>query len=788
MTTKTPMSKLFLADFVSIQRNSFFNLVETGLIEDFQKRNPITNIRKDLELYFYPEYYRLTLPNISIQEAIVKTKSYSSKIYIPVQFTDKKNRQMIVKWVLVGHLPLMTKRGHFVLNGVARIVVNQILRSPGIYFHEKIYEIYSNKWSEKPVEVFKRYYADLICLKGAWLRLELDKEKAIWAQMKKGPKLPLLWLLIGMGLSEKTIFLTLPNPNYLLLNFKEDDDGNVKYDYVQYPYQAWEKLYFLNTSKYVDKQKASNLGRKWLFKKFMNPRTYDIGKQGRISFNKKLGLNFSLTQTTLTGQDLLFATESLMKLEKGLKKTDDIDHLKNRRVRTSGELIQIQIGIGLIRLEKMIREKINKVNPRFNRQIYSPFKQNMTRISTNAAQIRPWLIQINNLRDEQQTEIVKTEAKQKSVKISLALHALSDKSQHYQQERIVTSLSNLPEKMVRFHYVSHFSRSDASEASDASNANIASGATKNEHVKENGLGDNSSKQNTNKKTSQKDEKKSSLVQKKRKIFKEEKIISKTSTKLMAKIPLNYLINTKAFNGALKEFFGSSQLSQYMDQINPLAELTHKRRLTSLGPGGVNRDTATLAIRGIHPTHYGRICPIETPEGKNTGLVNSMTTYAKITDSGLLLTPFYKVYKGQVQKYLGMFFLSAEQEEKMTIASADLNRSKINFLPKFLVPVRRTDEFTKVLRNQIDYIGVSPIQMISIATSLIPFLEHDDANRALMGSNMQRQAVPVIRPDRPIVGTGLEARAASDSGHPLQSNHSGFVGYASGKKIIIYTFE
>jgi DNA-directed RNA polymerase subunit beta len=635
------MSRLFLSDFVSIQRQSFFDLLEKGLVEEFQKRNPITSITKDLEVFFYPEYYRLTPPAFTIHEAIVKTKSYSSKIYIPVQLTDKFTKKMTLKWVLVGHLPLMTKRGHFLMNGVARIIVNQILRSPGIYFHEKIYEIYSNKWSEKPVEIFKRYYADLICLKGAWLRLEMDKEKAIWAQMKKGPKIPILWLLIGMGLTERTIFMTLSNSNSLLLNFKEDEDGNVKYDYIQYPSQAWEKLYSMNFLKPVEQEKASELGRKWLFKKFMNPRTYDMGKQGRISFNKKLGLDFSLSQTTLTAQDVLFATDSLLKLEKGLKKTDDIDHLKNRRVRTSGELIQIQIGIGLMRLEKGVRDKLNKFN-----------------------QSSSWTLNL---------------------------------------------ISTQP-----------------------------------------------------------------LLEQNR------KLTSRT------KIPLSYLFNTKAFNGALKEFFGSSQLSQYMDQINPLAEMTHKRRLTSLGPGGVSRDTATLAIRGIHPTHYGRICPIETPEGKNTGLVNSMTTYARVSSEGLLLTPFFKVYRGQVQERLGMFFLSAEQEEKMKIASADIYKSKMNFLPKASIPVRLADEFTRMSRQQMDYIGVSPMQMISIATSLIPFLEHDDANRALMGSNMQRQAVPVIRPDRPIVGTGVEARAASDSGHVLQTDWSGLVAYASGTKIIVYT--
>ena len=257
---------------------------------------------------------------------------------------------------------------------------------------------------------------------------------------------------------------------------------------------------------------------------------------------------------------------------------------------------------------------------------------------------------------------------------------------------------------------------------------------------------------------------------------------------MKKLTISQLINNKAFNSALREFFGTSPLSQFMDQINPLAEITHKRRLSSMGPGGVTRDTATLAIRGIHPTHYGRICPIETPEGKNTGLVNSMTTYARVNSLGMLESPFYKVYKGIVQKSSGMFFLSAEQEEKTKLAASDLFVTPIGFLPNSNIPVRIGENFTKIPRNNVEYIGVSPTQMISIATSLIPFLEHDDANRALMGSNMQRQAVPLIRPERPIVGTGLESRAVSDSGHVIQSKFSGVVTYVSADKIIVTTLK
>jgi DNA-directed RNA polymerase subunit beta len=641
-----PNFRYFIPDLVEIQRQSFFYFLEKGIIEEFSKRNPITNLKKDVELFFYPEYYRLTRPKHTIEETILKSKSYSSKLYVPVQLTDRKRKRIFLKWVLIAHLPLMTKRGHFILNGSARVIVNQIVRSPGVYFQETLHEMYINKWNEKPDFTVKRYYADLICLRGTWLRIEIDKEKLIWAQMKKGPKIPILWLLIAMGLNEKTIFGSLEFPDRLLENFKpkEKISKNQKdYLYVQYPPQAWKQLYELmlpvpqRGDHGVDPRQGkaatlpqkgsgikgrfskntSELGRRWLFKKFMNPRTYDLGKHGRIALNQKLNFTLSLSQTTLTAQDLLSITSYLLRVEKGFLKTDDIDHLKNRRVRTSGDLIQSQFAVGLIRLEKLIREKFAQTN---------------------------------------------------------------------------------------------------------------------------------------------------------------------------KPKLNMLINTRPVNGVLREFFGTNPLSQFMDQMNPLAEITHKRRLSSMGPGGVTRDNATLAIRGIHPSHYGRICPIETPEGKNTGLVNSITAAARINSQGLIESPFFKVFKGQVQKKSGIVYLTADQEEKTKVAASDVFVSLGGFLPKYQIPARVGKDFVTVNRTDVNFIGTTPHQMISLATSLIPFLEHDDANRALMGSNMQRQAVPLIRPQRALVGTGLEARAVSDSGHSLTSKYVGYVSYASASKIIVYTFE
>lgn len=725
--TKMQNSRYFLSDFVEIQRQSFFELLENGIIAEFSKRNPITSLKKDVEIYFYPEYYKLTMPEFNPRQAILRCKSYTSKLYMPVQLTYKKSNTIRLKWAYIGNLPLMTKRGHFILNGAARVIVNQIIRSPGIYYQEKLHETFNQKWSQKPESSYKRYYADLICLRGTWLRLEIDKEKNIWAQTKKGPKIPVFWFLIAMGLSERVIFNSILEPNRLTQNLGDNINSKLKknnYPYVKNPPTAWKEIYSLiNTKKTSNTQMYSELGRKWLYNKFMNPRAYDLSKQGRSAFNRKLGLNIDENQLILTPQDLLFATDYLIKVEKGLKNLDDIDHLKNRRVRTSGELIQIQIGIALVRLEKSIREKMNKTSMQF-------FVKNK-----------------KDLKDKSEMPFFSSSSaaalslkKNSEKKFSLNLN--SEKNNKLQLNHFSDFLD-----FKRIHF-------------DHSASNFIPKTILNE---------------------------TSSLKSDSKLIKRKKPLVSSNSQLK-KLTISNLINNKAFNSALREFFGTSPLSQFMDQINPLAEITHKRRLSSMGPGGVTRDTATLAIRGIHPTHYGRICPIETPEGKNTGLVNSMTTYARVNALGILESPFYKVYKGVVLKSSGMFFLSAEQEEKTKLAAADLFVTPIGFLPNATIPVRIGETFTKISRNNVEYIGISPLQMISIATSLIPFLEHDDANRALMGSNMQRQAVPLIRPERPIVGTGLESRAVSDSGHVIQSKFSGVVTYVSAEKIKVTSLK
>ncbi len=591
---------MYIPDFIEVQRASFQFLLKKGIIHEISMRSPISTSTKDLELIFYPEYYKLNPPDLNSKQAILKAKTYACKLYVPAQLINNKTKELKIQWILIGNLPLMTKRGHFIINGSPRIIINQMIRSPGIYYQEVVDK---NKK--------RTYYADLISYRGTWLRLEIDKKKAIWARMKKTPKVSILVFMQAMGLTQQTIFQSIQYSQFLKNSFLKEN----------HPITTKEALLTLYAETHPKKDKTlltPIMGQKFIFRKFTNPRTYDLSRIGRIRLNNKLGLSISETKTILTAEDILYSTDYLIKLEHGSGEIDDIDNLKNRRVRASGEIIQNQLSIGLIRLEKLIREK---------------FKRNRKNLTIKG-----------------------------------------------------------------------------------------------------------------------------------------------------------LITTKAINGAIKEFFGSSQLSQFMDQTNPLAELTHKRRLTSVGPGGVSRETAGMAVRGIHPTHYGRICPIETPEGPNAGLVNSITSFGKINENGFLETPFFKVYKGQVQTGLDCVFLAADQEENIFVAPSDLKLSNLRFLPKKRIPTRFGKEFKQILHNQVEYIAISQIQMISIATSLIPFLEHDDANRALMGSNMQRQAVPLMTTERPIVGTGLEGRVISDSGHCIQSNTDGYISYTAGGKIVIQNFK
>ncbi|MDJ1178900.1 DNA-directed RNA polymerase subunit beta [Roseofilum sp. BLCC_M91] len=580
-----------LPDLVEIQRSSFRWFLEEGLVEELDSFSPISDYTGKLELHFIGKNYKLKRPKYEVDEAKRRDATYAVQMYVPTRLINKETGEIKEQEVFIGELPLMTDRGTFIINGAERVIVNQIVRSPGVYYK-----------SDTDKNGRRTYNASLIPNRGAWLKFETDKNGLVWVRIDKTRKLSAQVLLKALGMSTGEILEALRHPDYFQKTIEKEGD-----------FSDEEALLELYRKLRPGEPPTVNGGQQLLESRFFDPKRYDLGKVGRYKLNRKLGLTVPASIRVLTPKDILSAINYLINLEFDMGSIDDIDHLGNRRIRSVGELLQNQVRVGLNRLERIIRERMT----------------------------------------------------------------VSD--------------------------------------SDS--------------------------------------------------------LTPTS-----------LVNPKPLVAAIKEFFGSSQLSQFMDQTNPLAELTHKRRLSALGPGGLTRERAGFAVRDIHPSHYGRICPIETPEGPNAGLIGSLATHAKVNEFGFIATPYYPVEKGYVRRDLTPIFMTADEEDDLQVAPGDISCDENGKILGEIIPVRYRQEFTTASPTQVDYVAVSPVQIISVATSLIPFLEHDDANRALMGSNMQRQAVPLLRPERPLVGTGLEPQAARDSGMVIVSKTNGVVSYVDATRI------
>ena len=597
MSINNPISRFSLPDLVEIQRASFCWFLEQGLAEEIKNFSPITDYTDNLELHLLGDEYKLKYPKYSINECKRRDATYSVQVYVPARLINKETGTIKEQEVFIGDLPLMTDRGTFVINGAERVIVNQIVRSPGIYYK-----------SETDKQGRRTYSSSLISNRGAWVKFETDKNDLVWVRIDKTRKIAAHVFLKAMGLSDSDIYHGLRHPEYLKKTFRVEGNYTIEESLIQ----MYAKLR-------PGEPATVNGGQQILYSRFFDPKRYDLGKVGRYKLNKKLSLSIPENIRVLTPQDTLAAIDYLINLKFDLGEIDDIDHLGNRRVRSVGELLQNQVRVGLNRLERIVRER-------------------MTICDANS------------------------------------------------------------------------------------------------------------------------------------------------------LTPNTLVNPKPIVAAIREFFGSSQLSQFMDQTNPLAELTHKRRISALGPGGLNRDRAGFAVRDIHLSHYGRICPIETPEGPNAGLIGVLATHARINSYGFIETPYYRVDNGQTLNQAAPIYLAADQEDEFRIAPGDTPINEKLEIKNEIVPVRYRQEFTTTRKELVDYIAVSPIQVISIATSLIPFLEHDDANRALMGSNMQRQAVPLLYPESPLIGTGLEAQAARDSGMVMVSLEDGIVTYISADRICVTNKE
>jgi len=588
----------YLPDLVEVQRGSFKWFLEKGLIEELDSFSPITDYTGKLELHFVGTEYRLKRPRHDVEEAKRRDATFASQMYVTCRLVNKETGEIKEQEVFIGELPLMTERGTFIINGAERVIVNQIVRSPGVYFKDEQYK-----------NGRKTYNASLIPNRGAWLKFETDKNDLLHVRVDKTRKINAHVMMRAIGLSDNDVLDKLRHPEYYRKSIEAANEEGISSE-DQALLELYKKLR-------PGEPPSVSGGQQLLHSRFFDPKRYDLGRVGRYKINKKLRLTIPDAVRTLTPEDVLSTIDYLINLELdvGGATLDDIDHLGNRRVRSVGELLQNQVRVGLNRLERIIKERMT--------------------------------------------------------------------------------------------------------------------------------------------------------------------VGETDSLTPAQ-----LVNPKPLVAAIKEFFGSSQLSQFMDQTNPLAELTHKRRISALGPGGLTRERAGFAVRDIHPSHYGRICPIETPEGPNAGLIGSLATHARVNEYGFIETPFWRVENGHVIKTGDPIYIAADLEDECRVAPGDVATDSNGKITAELVPVRYRQDFETVPPNQVDYVQLSPVQVISVATSLIPFLEHDDANRALMGSNMQRQAVPLLRPERPLVGTGLETQVARDSGMVPITNVNGEVVFVDSTQIIV----
>jgi len=679
-------------DFLDIQIKSFqdFFQLETksderneeGLFNTFKENFPISDTRNQFVLEFLD--YFVDPPRYTIQECIERGLTYSVplKARLKLYCTDPEHEdfETIVQDVFLGTIPYMTPSGTFVINGAERIVVSQLHRSPGVFFGQSFH-----------ANGTKLYSARVIPFKGSWIEFATDINSVMYAYIDRKKKLPVTTLFRAIGFEHdreileifdlaeevkvsktglkktigrklaarvlktwhedfvdedtgevisierneiiidrdtviekkhideildagvKTILLHKVDAHMsdyaIIYNTLQKDPTNSEKEAVEHIYRQ------LRNAEPPDEDTARGI----IDKLFFSDQRYNLGEVGRYRMNKKLGLDVEMDKQVLTKQDIITIIKYLIELINSKAEIDDIDHLSNRRVRTVGEQLSSQFGVGLARMARTIRERMNVRD----NEVFTPID---------------------------------------------------------------------------------------------------------------------------------------------------------------------LINAKTLSSVINSFFGTNQLSQFMDQTNPLAEITHKRRLSALGPGGLSRERAGFEVRDVHYTHYGRLCPIETPEGPNIGLISSLGVYAKVNNLGFIETPYRKVEDGVIN-LKETVYLSAEEEENQLIAQANIEFDKSGKILAEKVIARDQADFPLVTPDQVNYTDVAPNQIASISASLIPFLEHDDANRALMGSNMMRQAVPLLRPESPIVGTGLEKQVASDSRVLINAENDGVVQYVDANRIeILYDFS
>ena len=766
---------------IEIQKNSYDAFVKEGIDEVFEDFSPITDYSDHFELYFL-DHTLAGSPKYDEKECRDRDATYALPLRVKVRLVNKVTGEIMESEVFMGDFPLMTDNGSFIINGAERVIVSQLVRSPGVY------NGMSQDKSGKEL-----YDTTVIPNRGAWLEFEQDAQGVLWVHVDRTRKITATVLLRALGIGSDSALSELFDENDMIQATMDKDVAKSEGDGLIELYRRLRPGE-VPTEDAV-KQNIHNL--------FFDPRRYDVARVGRYKFNKKLNIaaripNFTAYEDIVdpaTGEVLVKANTVITKEQAKAVRDAGINEVY---VKVDGEKKHKIIGNNTVDFQA-----VSGLNPEdfgLLKLVYAPvlaFSKEIAKAAEgrSAEDVADEMVdRINEAYYVEEKHVApelekpedkKNAEKRREVRIRFVeackrfyeiiasgdtahlnkedrktIKPLVEKlnHKHITVDDIIASISlNLDMKYLR----QIFFRNKTTVMNPVDNIDHLG----NRRVRSVG----------------------ELLQNQFRIgiARLERVIKeRMATQDPKDVTPQGLINVRPVSSAIKEFFGSSQLSQFMDQTNPIAELTHKRKLSALGPGGLNRERATFDVRDVHHSHYGRMCPIETPEGQNIGLISSLSTYARVNEFGFIEAAYRRVDKATGVVTDEVDYLAADEEDNYIVAQANEPLDENSRFVNERVSCRRREEITEVPKEQIDYMDVSPKQLISVATALIPFLENDDTNRALMGSNMQRQAVPLLKPESPIVATGIEAKIAYDSGVMVIANKSGVVKSASGAEIVI----
>jgi len=695
---------LEMPNLIEIQKASYQWFITDGLKEIFSDISPIEDFNQSLSLEFVDFQIAREDIKYTIEECKERDATYAAPLKVKVRLNNKETGEISEHEIFMGDMPLMTETGTFVINGAERVIVSQLVRSPGIYF-----TLSRDKLGKE------LYACNVIPNRGAWFEYETDSNDVYYVHADKARKVPVTVLIraLGVGTNEEILEMFGEEPK-ILACFEKDVSRNYKEGILE----LYRKL---RPGEPLQVENAENL----INSMFFDNRRYDLAKVGRYKFNKKLAYKNRLVGATLA-EDVIHRGTGEILAEAGTVVTEELaEAIQNGAVpcvlvQGDGRAVKVLSNL-VVDIEEYVNLSAKeKEELGITERVYYPALEKILAENTKKADIK--------------------EAIRKSVPLLIP--------KHITKEDIFASISyglNLDSGLGNFDDIDHLGNRRIRSVGELLQNQYRVGLSRMERV----------------------------------------VHERMQTQDIDTITPQSLINIKPVTAAVREFFGSSQLSQFMDQCNPLGELTHKRRLSALGPGGLSRDRAGFEVRDVHYTHYGRMCPIETPEGPNIGLINSLASYARVNKYGFIEAPYRVIDKTDPENPVvtdKVVYLTADEEDKYKVAQANEQLDAEGHFVRNTVAGRYQDETSEYDKTEVDLMDVSPKMVFSAATSMIPFLENDDANRALMGSNMQRQAVPLLTTEAPVVGTGMEAKTAKDSGVCVLADTDGVVEHVSANEI------